>query len=310
MIDPEEEETDRLEEDVHKARRRDSRQKWGLFVLAMLLMAACAVIWILLQASQDRGDRAEGKAVAEQSEKKEIAKEAQQVLCGTKDREIYDRELCAKWAEAAQEPVAPASETPAGPSREELVAAFREYCAAGNCKGQDGANPTPDDIAAAFVKFCSTRDGCRGPSGTAGADGKDGADGKPGADGQAVGPTQEMVLSVITTYCSTRNDCRGPAGADGPPGKDGPPPPEDAIIAAVQKVCTSSDVCRGPAGADGQPGKDGIDGKDGADGRSPESFTWTDRFGTTYTCTPNPPGSATYTCDPTGPPPPVIGVNP
>jgi len=277
MIDPEEVETDRLEENVHKARRRDRRQKWGLFVLAMLLMVACSVIWILLQASQDRGDRAEGKAVAEQSEKQEIAKEAQKALCGTKDREIYDRDLCAKWAEVADEPAPPPAEAQAiiGPSQEELVEAFRKYCEEGNCKGRDGASPTADDIAAAFVQFCA--DGrCTGPAGKDGAaaeNGKDGAPGEPGAngvdgvDGVSLPPSGEMVLAAVTTYCGATGACVGPAGKDGAPG---PAPTAEAVLAAVQQVCANN-ACvgpMGPAGADSTvPGPAGPAGEPGTPGR-------------------------------------------
>ncbi len=287
MIEDAEQETERLENKLHKARRTDKRQKWGLFILSMLLMVAVAVISFLLADAWDRADHSAGVAVAEQSEKKEIAKEAQQALCGTKDKEIYDKDLCAKWAEAAQEPVTTPAEPPVvigGPSQAELVDAFRAYCAEGNCKGRDGAPPTPDDIAAAFVNFCA--DGrCTGPAGKDAVNGKDGADGRNGVDGESLPPSSEMVLAAVTTYCSA-GACIGPAG------EDGPPPTAEAVMAAVQQVC-ANDACRGPAGPAGADGKDGVDG---APGQAPASITFTDRTGATYTCTPNPPGSATYTC--------------
>ena len=69
--------------------------------------------------------------------------------------EIYDQQLCEKWAEAAQEPVvtpeSPSAVPDNGPTQAELVQAFREYCADGNCRGRDGADPTPEDIAAAVI---------------------------------------------------------------------------------------------------------------------------------------------------------------
>ena len=303
MIDPEEVETERLEEDVHKARRRDRRQKWGLFVLAMLLMVACSVIWLLLQASQDRGDRAEGKAVAEQSEKKEIAEEAQRALCGTKDREIYDRALCEKWANAAGEPALPPPDLPDGPTREELVEAFREYCAAGNCKGKDGAAPTPDDIAAAFVKFCA--DGrCRGPAGKDAEPAKDGVDGAPGGKGEkgekGDPPSADMVLAAVTTYCTTTGQCVGPAG------KEGPPPTADAILASVNTYCETSGQCVGPAGPVGATGEKGAQGEPGrgiADSHCQDNGIWQ----ITYTDGDVDADAGRCRTDPI---PPPVGVNP
>jgi len=288
--------------------------------MIMAVVAFIAVIfgllagWLALE--NDRLATANAQYGTEQAEEKQtIAKEAQKALCGTKDREIYDPELCAKWAEVAEEPVLPPVEPPplAGPSQEELVEAFRNYCAEGNCKGADGAPPTPDDIAAAFVRFCA--DGrCTGPAGKDGATaepGKDGADGADGETGPAglpglpgPAPTQEMVLAAVTTYC-TGGACVGPAGKDGAPG---PAPTPEAVLAAVQQVCANG-ACIGPAGPAGPAGADGAPGAQGAPGQPPESFTFT-WAATTYTCTPNPPGSATYACDPSGPPPPAIGVNP
>lgn len=129
-----------------------------------------------------------------------------------------------------------------------------------------------------------------GPPGPQGADGKDG---EPGP--------------------------RGPAGADGAdstvPGPGGPPGPQGETGPGGPSGATGATGAQGPAGADstapgppgpqgpqgatgpmGPPGPAGADGTDGANGTSPSSFTFTDRTGTTYTCTPNPPGSSTYTC--------------
>lgn len=259
MIEQVEAEAERLENEVHKARRTDKRQKWWLFTLSMLLMVTLAVIGILLMQTQDRAEKSEGVAVAEQAEKKQIAQEARQVLCGTGDREIYDRELCAKWAEAAQEPVAAPMDD--GPSREEIVSAFRAYCAEGdNCKGRDGATPTPDDIAAAFGRFCA--DGkCTGPAG------KDGAD---GADGEPLAPEYDMVLAAVTEVCAT-GVCTGPAGKDGVNGADGANATPEMVLAAVQTYC-ADDACRGPAGPPGAdstvPGPKGDKGDIGAQGIS------------------------------------------
>ncbi|MBT2594724.1 hypothetical protein [Arthrobacter sp. ISL-72] len=265
-----------------RSRKSDKRWKMLLTVLSLLLGVVTVVaFWLSMNNARLASENATF-AQQQQGEKKEIAKEAGKALCGEGDRQIYDRDLCAKWAEAAGEPTIAPSAPPVpigGPSQADLVEAFRAYCAGGNCKGRDGQPPTPDDIAAAFVRFCS--DGrCTGPAGQDAAPPKDGKD---GTDGVSLPPAPEVVLAAVQTVCA--NDaCRGPAGADG---KEGPPPTAEAILAAVQQVC-ANDACRGPAGADGQTG---------ATGPAPASFTFTDRTGTTYTCTPNPPGSATYTCE-------------
>lgn len=112
-------------------------------------------------------------------------------------------------------------------------------------------------------------DGAVGAAGPAGAQGEPGEDGPPGPAGP-----------------------HGPAGVDGapstipgPPGPQGPPGSDSTVP--------------GPAGPPGEPGPAGPAGpagEPGMNGAPPSSFTFTDRTGTTYTCTPNPPGSSTYTC--------------
>ena len=84
----------------------------------------------------------------------------------------------------------------------------------------------------------------------------------------------------------------GPPGPEGPPGVDG--------------VNGADSTIPGPPGLTGAPGADsavpgpagppGETGPAGAKGAAPASFTFTDKTGSTYTCTPNPPGSSTYTC--------------
>lgn len=232
-----------LEDEVNRRRRNDRRQKWGLFVLTMLLLVAVAALVPLLNMAVNQADDNGAQVVVEQAEKKDLAKEAQQALCGTKDTEIFDKDLCEKLATAAQEPVTVPDEPPAilGPSRADLVQAFRAYCAEGeNCRGADGAAPTADDIAAAFVAFC--------------ADGRCvGATGEDGKDGEPLAPEYETVLAAVTDYCST-GVCVG---------REGPGPSTEMVLAAVQTVC-ANDNCRGPAGADSTvPGPDGKPGEPG-----------------------------------------------
>lgn len=261
-----------------KSRKSDKRWKLGL-AFAVLLLAAVTTIAVVLGTNNARLASENAEFASQQhDEKKQIAEEARQALCSSGDREIYDRELCEKWAEAAQEPsmVPTDPAVVGGPTQPDLVNAFREYCAGGNCKGQDGQPPTPDDVAAAFARFCA--DGrCVGPAG------KDARDGRDGEDGQALPPEPAMVLAAVSDYCST-GACRGADGVNGPP------PTPEAILAAVQQFC-AADACRGPAGNDGQKGDKGDKGD------PPSSIVIVDpKTGQTLTCTPNPPGSTTYTC--------------
>jgi hypothetical protein len=264
------------------ARSRRSDKRWkSLLALLSLLLAAVTIVAFYLAMNNGRlaSENAEF-AAAQQGEKKEIAREAGQALCGKGEMEIYDQQLCEKWADAAQEPVVTPSSPPAvvdnGPTQAELVQAFREYCDNGNCRGRDGAEPTPDDIAAAFATFCA--DGrCTGPAGAAGKNGTDGAD--------ATAPTPEMMLAAVTTYCADGR-CVGPKGSDGKDGADGAPATTEAILAAVQQYC-SNDACRGPAGADGSTG---------ATGPAPASIRIRDAAGRHQTCVPDPPGSTDYSC--------------
>jgi len=257
------------EEDLHRRNRAVRRRNLLMvFVTVLAILFGLVAVWL----AQDNRRLADANAQYGQEqaqEKKTIAKEAQKALCGTKDREIYDASLCEKWAEVSKEPVPAAPVAADGPSQEDLVKAFREYCASGNCKGRDGASPTADDIAAAFVKFCS--DGrCTGPAGKDApppVDGKDGVPGQNGADGKdgaSLPPSGEMVLAAVTTYCSATGACVGPAGASGPP------PSSEAVLAAVQQVCANN-ACvgpMGPAGADSTvPGPEGPAGPPGEPGR-------------------------------------------
>jgi hypothetical protein len=122
-----------------------------------------------------------------------------------------------------------------------------------------------------------------GPKGDPGTDGKPGTNGTNGTDGTpgSTGPTGPPGHD-------------GAVGAAGNPGPQGPQGPQ-----GVQ----GEPGAQGPAGDPGAPGPAGpqgpagTDGTNGTPGEAPTSFTFTDKTGTTYTCTPNPPGSSTYTCE-------------
>jgi hypothetical protein len=224
-------------------RKRNRYAAFAVFMAALLLVGT--FLWGA--ASVQRGDVLGAQVVDEQIEKKEIAKEAQKAVCGTRDTEIFDKDLCERFAAAAQEPVVLPQEPPVagGPSREDLVQAFRVYCSEGNCKGSDGDSPTVDDIAASIMRFCA--DGrCRGQAGV------------DGVDAEPRGPDYAMVLAAVTEYCSS-GACAGRPGVDG---RDGSDATQEMVLAAVQAVC-ADDACRGPIGADGRPGADGTAGVQG-----------------------------------------------
>ncbi len=122
-----------------------------------------------------------------------------------------------------------------------------------------------------------------GPPGPAGADGQDGEDGAPGPPGPP-GPEGQD----------------GAAGASGPPGETGIAGAAGATGAqgadGADSTVPGPSGPQGPAGPQGETGPQGSPGVDGTNGAAPTSITFTDQTGTTYTCTPNPPGSTTYTC--------------
>lgn len=125
--------------------------------------------------------------------------------------------------------------------------------------------------------------GERGLQGLTGRDGKDstvpgprGEKGEPGADSTVPGPMGPAGPKGDTGAPGADSTVPGPMGPMGPMGPAGP---------------------QGPAGADSTvPGPQGEQGPMGPQGPAPSSFSFADRTGATYTCTPNPPGSTTYTC--------------
>lgn len=112
-----------------------------------------------------------------------------------------------------------------------------------------------------------------GPQGVQGLQGVPGEDGAPGSTGP-MGP----IGTGGPAGAPGADGVSGVDGMNGPPGTDG------------------ADGAPGPQGEPGTTGPQGPAGADGANGQSPSSITFTDKTGTTYTCTPNPPGSSTYTC--------------
>ncbi|HEX9226740.1 MAG TPA: hypothetical protein VF885_08785 [Arthrobacter sp.] len=150
-----------------------------------------------------------------------------------------------------------------------LLVDDRDLCVKAEQVQQNPTEAIPGPKGEPGVPGKDGMDGARGPVGVAGPAG---APGVAGADSTVPGPAGKDGASSTVP---------GPQGLTGPPGADSTVP--------------------GPAGPQGEMGPAGPAGAPGKDGASPSSFTFTDRTGTTYTCTPNPPGSSTYTCSSGGP---------
>jgi len=123
-----------------------------------------------------------------------------------------------------------------------------------------------------------------GPPGPQGVNGLDGRDGLPGAQGLAGADGKDSTVP-------------GPVGPQGAQGDPGPIGATGATGAQGLTGANGTDsTVPGPPGPHGEIGPAGPAGSPGANGAPPSSFTFTDRTGMTYTCSPNPPGSSTYTC--------------
>ncbi|UOD80365.1 collagen-like protein [Paenarthrobacter ureafaciens] len=145
------------------------------------------------------------------------------------------------------------------------------------CKTADqdaAASETCRNLEKAASEPTQGPQGVQGIQGIPGPQGIQGPQGEPGPKGDK-GDTGAAGAAGGNGNDSTVPGPQGPQGEQGPAGPAGPMGPA------------------GPAGADGANGLNGADGKDGS---APTSFTFTDKAGTTYTCTPNPPGSTTYSC--------------
>jgi hypothetical protein len=87
------------------------------------------------------------------------------------------------------------------PSKIQVTAAVRAYCAAGVCRGPAGAAGKPGASVA-------------GAPGVSGAPGASGAAGAPGP-----APTDAQITQAIAAYCTAHGNCTGPAGPQGDPGR-------------------------------------------------------------------------------------------
>lgn len=106
-----------------------------------------------------------------------------------------------------------------------------------------------------------------GPSGARGEPGLS-VTGEPGRDGRDGKDAPTLTPSP------------GPSGASGAPGRPG----ADSTVPGPSGEPGADSTVPGPSGAPGRDGIDGRDGTDGVDGEPPVGWTWTDRFGDTYSC--------------------------
>ena len=203
---------DKLVQNVEKDREVDRRQKWALFSLAGLLFLACVVIAVMAGFMAADRDEAQAVAASEQTQKQEIAQEAQAVICTADDVQVYDQALCARLEAVAEEPT-PAAVGPKG-DKGDPGRAGRD--------GKDSAVPGPkgnkgdegDDSTipgpAGFTGLTGSagidgKDGAPGLDGPSGKDGADGMDGTNGADG-AAGPPGANGRSIASVTCEGTGD--------------------------------------------------------------------------------------------------------
>lgn len=197
-----------------------------------------------------------------------------------------------------------------------LAIANAQYGAEQRTEKQNLAQAATDTLCKSAEQTAAESETCRslekaatepspGPQGVQGLQGIPGPRGEQGLPGaQGVQGIQGMAGPKGDKGDIGAAGASGAAGSSGQDGADstvpGPPGPqgEQGPLGPV-----------GPAGPAGAAGANGTNGVDGKDGTSPSSFTFTDTLGTTYTCTPNPPGSSTYTCAAAGTPP-TAGVTP
>lgn len=170
-----------------------------------------------------------------------------------------------------------------------LAEQVKQACATGQLVIDDqNLCEKADQIAAAPAELVPGPPGPKGSDGTDGDPGPTGPSGPPGKDSTVPGP----VGPVGPPGPQGEQGVMGASGVQGPQGMAG----LDSSVPGPQ----GPQGVAGPAGPPGANGVDGTDGEDGTDGQTPTSFTFTDKTGTTYTCTPNPPGSSTYTCSADG----------
>lgn len=195
-------------------RRRVRRLLVGLVALLVLVAGLSVALYLVLSAEKDAADL---NAASQQSQKQEIASEAQAVICTADDVQVYDQDLCARLEAVAAEPANSAA-GPKGdkgePGRDGRDGKDSTVPGPAGPPGKDGSNGLdsliagPPGAAGAAGKDSTVP----GPAGPPGADGTDGA---PGADGRGISSvtcegTGEASYWVVTYTDGTSQTSTGP----------------------------------------------------------------------------------------------------
>lgn len=175
-----------------------------------------------------------------------------------------------------------------------LAVANAQYGAGQEQEKKDLAQAATDTLCKSTDQTAAASETCRNLEKAAtepsqGPQGVQGLQGIPGPKGDQGLPGPQGVQGLQ----GTKGD-KGDTGAVGPAGVAGSSGANGADSTVPGPPGPQGE--QGPVGPAGPAGTNGANGTNGKDGTSPTSFTFTDTLGTTFTCTPNPPGSSTYTC--------------
>lgn len=203
-----------LVQNVERDRRVDRRQKWWLFTVSGLLFIAVGIISVLAwQLSIDR-DGAKREAAHEQSQKQEIAQEAQAVICTAADVQVYDQDLCSRLEAVTAEPSSSVAGPKGDPGRDGRDGKDSTVPGPAGPPGKDGSDGLDSLIAGppGATGAAGKDSTVPGPQGPPGADGKDGA---PGADGRGISSvtcegTGDTSYWVVTYTDGTTQTSTGP----------------------------------------------------------------------------------------------------
>lgn len=213
-----------VEESVSDSRDTASR-RW-LVIIALVLIAGMVVggvaAYVAYTTVQDQAKQATSLAeqVQDACDNRETRNDISiRELCEDADDVVEDTPEAAEPEKGEKGEQGEPGEAGRPPSATEVSNAVARYCAGARCRGENGEDATPAQVATAVSTYCNSRGECSGPRGA-----------------QGDGPTDTQVQNAVSGYCATRNECRGSTGEQGPPGPQGE---------------------QGPAGPPGQNGQNG-----------------------------------------------------
>ncbi|MCC3276363.1 collagen-like protein [Arthrobacter sp. zg-Y20] len=204
-----------LKQKASRDRRRIRRLLVGLVALLAIVAGLSVALYLVLSAEKDAADQ---NAASQQSQKQEIAQEAQAVICTADDVQVYDQDLCARLEAVAEEPSNPAT-GPKGDKGDPGRDGRDGQDGAPGAKGDKGDAGEASTIPGATgINGTNGLDGAPGPPGKDGIDGRngtDGTDGAPGADGRGISSvtcegTGESSYWVVTYTDGTSQTSTGP----------------------------------------------------------------------------------------------------